>query len=212
MYRILFLLLLVNFSLHAQYNTGYLKYVVQVVPLDTTQGNMNAARLLRKSKIEISFAEEMYRIDSQMGEISNNSIIYNYPKKEVLTLTSNGTNFLAQLLSTDDAKTREHADTDVQVTEYRDSTRKIIGFECFYVEFVENGASTAYWCTEEIEFKFRGKSIVHSSIPGFPLWFRKEENGFQLTYIAANFTKEIDAEIFSTDIPEGYTDVAPAGN
>ena len=47
---------------------------------------------------------------------------------------------------------------------------------------------------------------MNPSIPGFPLWFQLEVKGFQMTYTAVNFIEEIDQNVFSTEIPEGYSE------
>ena len=170
--------------------------------------------MLRNSKIEISFSKDKYRIDTHMGDISQSSIIYNHPLDEILALSSNSTNLLAQKFSIDDAKFKQPVAGNAQVTEYRDSTKKILGFDCYYVELIDAGSFSSYWCTEQIDFEFHGQSIVNPSIPGFPMWIRREENGFEFTYIASNFVDHVsnEAVVFSTTIPDGYKDLTPSAH
>lgn len=206
MHRLLIIFIVLNFNATAQINEGYLKFAIQILPIDTTQANLNAARMLWKSRMEISFAGDMYRIDSHIGDITDNTYIYNYSKGEILTLTSNKSSKFAHKKQINTEGTIARNDEGGEVIEYRDSTKQILGFKCYYVEVLNNGNSIPYWCTDEIDINFRGKSIMNPSIPGFPLWFQLEVKGFQMTYTAVNFIEEIDQNVFSTEIPEGYSE------
>ena len=206
MHKILFLFIILNFSATAQIKEGYLKYAIQLSPIDSTQANLNAARLLWKSRMEIYFANDMYRIDSHLGEITHNTYVYNYSLGAILTLVSNKASKVGSKKIINNEGNIVHSKEPGEVVVYRDSTKQILGFKCYYVEQINEGKTIPYWCTDEIDINFRGQSLMNPAIPGFPLWFQVENKGFEMTYTVVNFKREIDPEVFSTEIPEGYTE------
>lgn len=209
MNKILFLFIILNFNATAQLKEGYLKYAIQLAPIDSTQANLNAARMLWKSRMEIYFAEDMYRIDSHLGDITHNTYVYNYSVGAILTLVSNKASKVGKRKEINTEGDIVRNDKPGKVIEYRDSTKQILGFNCYYVEQTIEGKTIPYWCTDEIDIDFRGQSLMNPAIPGFPLWFQVENKGFEMTYSIVNFKREIDPEVFSTEIPEGYSTESP---
>lgn len=198
----------------SQIGDGYLKYHVDLIVVDTSQEIMNAARMLRNSQLEVFFGKDKYRIDSQMGTLFTTSMIHDGKKNRTLMLSSNAKGKYAQEFSQKELKDTSSVEITATVIENRDSTRKILGFKCYYVEMTQNGKVSRYWCTDEINFKFKGASFVDENLPGFPLQIRKEENGLEFTYTASNFQKtfSVTKETFSTDPPAGYTVISPKKN
>ena len=191
----------------AQHKDGYLKYHVDVVVADTTQETMQASRMLRNSKVEIYVRKNKYRIDTKMGTLFQNSMRHDEKKEETLILTTSEQGKFAQKYVNQKLRGSSTKNENIVVNEYRDSTRKILGFKCFYVQLISNGNTSNYWCSEEIDFIFEGDSFVDPSLPAFPLMIQKYQGGFQFTYTASNFRKKIDSpkEVFTTEVPDGYT-------
>jgi hypothetical protein len=208
MFKLLFLALTLiglNESF-AQQKSGYIKYSIDVIVLDTTPENLNVGRLLRDSKIELFVTENNYRVESYTGPFGSSSMICDYSKGQILTLSTNTMGKYARITTIKDAlKKPEKIVTNTVVN--RDRQRKILGFNCYYVELTENGSTGKFWCTDEIDFRLQGQSFMSESLPGYPLSIQKEDSGFQFTYTASNFIDRIDnPEItFSLEIPEGYT-------
>jgi len=208
MFKLLFLALTLiglNESF-AQQKSGYIKYSIDVIVLDTTPENLNVGRLLRDSKIELFVTENNYRVESYTGPFGSSSMICDYSKGQILTLSTNTMGKYARITTIKDAlKKPEKIVTNTVVN--RDRQRKILGFNCYYVELTENGSTGKFWCTDEIDFRLQGQSFMSESLQGYPLSIQKEDSGFQFTYTASNFIDRIDnPEItFSLEIPEGYT-------
>ena len=190
----------------AQQKSGYIKYTIEVMVIDTTPENLNVGRLLRGSKIELFVTENNYRIESYTGPFGSSSMICDYSKDQILTLSTNTRGKYASIISIKDA-IKKPAQIVTNTVVNRDQQRKILGFNCYYVELTENGSTGKFWCTDEIDFRLQGQSFMSESLPGFPLSIQKEDSGFQFTYTASNFTERIDnpEKTFSLEIPEGYT-------
>ena len=208
MFKLLFLALTLiglNESF-AQQKSGYIKYSIDVIVLDTTPENLNVGRLLRDSKIELFVTENNYRVESYTGPFGSSSMICDYSKGQILTLSTNTMGKYARITTIKDALKKPGKIVTNTVVN-RDRQRKILGFNCYYVELTENGSTGKFWCTDEIDFRLQGQSFMSESLPGYPLSIQKEDSGFQFTYTASNFIDRIDnPEInFSLEIPEGYT-------
>lgn len=207
------ILVLILFSSNSfgQTNEGYVKYRIKIAAIDSTPELLKSISLLKDSEMEIYFSPGFARTDNKMGELYSISAIFDEENSQMLSLTKNMAGKYAQKLDTDSlGLSIAMAGDETEVTEYPDSTKKILGFQCSYVESFAYGVKTSYWVTNELSCTINGKSIIDPKIPGFPLWFSKIEQGVKMTYIAVNYREVISNKetIFSTEIPEDYTDVS----
>lgn len=208
---ILIYFILIGFGqVTAQDSEGYVKYTIKVEVVDSTPELLQSVRLLRDSKMEIYFKPKRYRMHIKMGELYTITAIYNQDKAEILSLTTNMAGKFAQRVPSDSAALSIGGPLNgAETAVFRDSTKKIIGFDCYYVEAYNEGVTVSYWCTDQISPTVDGKSIIDPSITGFPLWFSKVDQGIRMTYIASNYRDEIEnpGRMFSLDIPEGFQEV-----
>lgn len=206
---VLFLLLSagISFPSNGQHNSGYLKYHVDIEVIDSTQETLRAARVLRDSKIEMYFNENKYRLNTKMGTLYTSSVVHDGVKEETIVLSVNRRGKFAQVFSKDDVRRKDLDSNATIVVEKKDSTRKILGFDCYYVELIRNADTSYYWCSEAITFQFEGNDITDKDLPDFPLSIRKKAQGYQFTYTASNFkvAEDFGDSVFSTDVPKGFT-------
>lgn len=204
--RVLLLFLIITSNSIAQ-TEGYIKYTIFVEAQDTSAEMINGAMLLRDSKMEIYYTKDHYRVDYKAGALYVMNTIYNKDQAQIITLTTNHYGKFGQIKDISETeKLNDLVDTNTVINTYRDSTKKILGFNCYYVEILENGTVTKYWVTDEINSKVGSQSIVNPMLSGFPLWFSKKANGIKMTYTASNFRDELtnSESIFITNLPEGY--------
>ncbi len=204
------IVILCTSQVFAQNNEGYVKYTIKVEVVDSTPELLQSVRLLHDSKMEIYFKPKRYRMHIKMGELYTITAIYNQDKAEILSLTSNMAGKFAQRVPSDSAALSIGGPLNgAETAIFRDSTRKILGFDCYYVEAYSDGLTVSYWCTDQISSNVDGQSIIDPSISGFPLWFSKVDKGVRMTYIASNYRNEIDnpGRMFSLEVPEGYQEV-----
>lgn len=206
---VLFFILFAGISLKSkgQHTSGYLKYHVDIEVIDTTQETLRASRMLRDSKIEMYFNVNKYRLNTKMGTLYTSSVVHDGVKEETIVLSVNRRGKFAQLFTKDDVRKKDIDTTTTIVVERRDSTRKIVGFDCFYVQLIRNADTSHYWCSEAITFQFDGNDITDKDLPAFPLSIRKIAQGFEFTYTVSNFkiAEDFGDTIFSTDVPKGFS-------
>jgi|GEM_PF-2243467 len=205
---LLFICIITSYAGFGQSKEGYIRYTADVIPLDSTEENIQAAQYFRKSKIEIYYSQNCCRVDYQTGEISKTSTIGDRSKNTYLFLANNGKTKVAQKIILDSLPETPKS-TNSKISIRKDTLKEILGFNCYFVSLNENGKISTYWCTDELKINFQGKSIVDEQIPGFPLMIRKEEMGFIFIYTVSNYRDFIeDHSVFSTEIPEGYLDAS----
>ena len=97
-------------------------------------------------------------------------------------------------------------DTNVKIEKFEEY-KKILGYNCQKINYINDGKAVIYWITEEIVLsKDLGQDIVNKDLPGFPLEFSASDGQVIFHYKASNVQVEIPNEdaIFSVGVPEGF--------
>lgn len=193
--------------LSAQLKEGYIQFHIDVNAIDTSSEARQSASMLKNSKMEVYFAKDLSRVDFTLGELSKTSVRINRKINKGISITESIMGKYANVSTADGLAGESTAmnDSNVTVTAFNEF-KTILGFKCQKYVLMNNGASTYYWCTDEISVEEVGQVVVNSNLPGFPMAFTSIENGLRMHFQASNFKETIpDKEtVFSTDPPEGY--------
>lgn len=86
-------------------------------------------------------------------------------------------------------------------------TKTIIGFNCTKISTKgEDGAEATLWVTKELIAPLKGQQqFGNIEIEGVPLEFSTINNGMTIHFIATKFDANVDPNVFSMEIPQGYT-------
>ncbi|MFT6280287.1 MAG: GLPGLI family protein [Salibacteraceae bacterium] len=204
----LFLILFftVSFQAFSQVTEGYFQYSIDVKPLDTSIDTRQKVGMLIDSKMEIYFADNLSRVDFQMGSMYTTSVRIDRNIQKAISLsTSMAGNYAAELPM--DALNANAPQLDPNaVLELFDEEKTILGFKCKKAVLTQDGNSTIYWVTDEIDIAIQNYSILNPNVPGFPLEFSSTSEGMSMNFKASNHKLNLKdkKEIFSTVIPEEY--------
>lgn len=202
-----FFFFLTGFTSYTQDKSGYIRFATAVIPIDSSASNIQAASMFRNSKIELYFSETAYKVEINSGNFGKTINIADYTKDSLLFLASNNKLNIAKKTVIGNPIKSEVTAFDIYVN--RDSIRTILGFKCYHVTLIENGETSYYWCTDDLDISLQGQPIFSEKLPGFPLEINQSKMGFQFTYTASNYVDFISnpSKVFSLEIPEGYIEV-----
>lgn len=204
----LFLFIIFTSSSHAfsQVKEGYFQYSIEVQTTDTSLAQRQEADMLVGAKMELYFANNLSRIDYQMGSMYNMSVRVDRNLQRVISLsTSNAGKFGAVLpMYAFNANTPKFDSS--AILEQFNEEKIILGFNCKKYVLTLSGEVTTYWCTDEIDIAAQDFPILSPNVPGFPLEFSSKQDGMLRSFKASNykFSLEDKKAIFSTVIPEEY--------
>jgi hypothetical protein len=204
---ILLLACIIPYFISAQINEGYIQFHIDVNAVDTSTQAKQSASMLRNSKMEIYFANDLSRIDFQLGELSKTSVRINRKTNKGISISESVMGKFANVGTAENlaGETVATNDSNVIITPFNEF-KTILGFKCQKYVMENNGLITTYWCTQEINLDNVGQVVVNSNLPGFPLAFTSIEKGLRMHFQASNFKEVISnkEEVFSTSPPEGY--------
>lgn len=186
---------------------GYLQYHINVEAADTSAETRQNVMMLKNSKMEIYFAEDLSRIDFTMGKVGATSVVLNKKNHIALTTTKSPMgNFATQKTVEDSDLNSSQQDTNAVIVETKE-TKKILGYDCRKIFLKSNGKISTYWITDQIDVNETIGEITNRNIPGFPMAFSTQENGMVMEYKLSNIKYELEnkSKVFSTEVPEGYT-------
>lgn len=200
--------MLIPLSLSAQLNEGYIQFHIDVEAVDTSKNARQSAAMMRDSRMEIYFAEDMSRVDFTLGQMSQTSVRINRKENKGVSISNTVMGKFANVGTAEELEGEkvEVSTENIEITPFNEF-KTILGFKCQKYVMDNNGVYTTYWITEEVEIEGMGQNIVNPNLPGFPLAFTSINNGIRMHFQASNY-KEIltnKADIFSTEVPEGYT-------
>jgi|TARA_B110000879_G_scaffold72176_1_gene100831 hypothetical protein len=195
-----------SFQAFSQVTEGYFQYSIDLKPLDTSTETLQKVDMLIGSKMEIYFANNLSRVDFQMGSMYNTSIRVDRNNQKAISLsTSKAGKFGAELPMDELNANVPKLDPNAVIETFNDE-KTILGFKCKKVILTQNGAKTTYWVTNEIDIAVQDFSVLNPNVPGFPLEFSSTSKGMSMRFTASNHKLSLKntLETFSTSIPEDY--------
>ena len=101
----------------------------------------------------------------------------------------------------------DQSESDSSTVEVTDETKTIAGYDCKKVIVTQaSGDELIMWVTEDIKPENNQNKYGSKKVSGFPLQIESEQNMMEMKFTATSVEKKADKKLFSTDIPEGYTE------
>ncbi len=201
------IVLIVTASAFGQLNEGYIQFDIDVQAVDTSKNAHQSAAMMRNSKMEIFFAQDLSRVDFTLGQISQTSVRIDRKNNKGVSLSNNVMGKYANTGTADDlaGEKVEVSTENVKITPF-DEYKTVLGFKCQKHVMDNNGVYTTYWITDQITIEGMSTQIVNPNLPGFPLAFTSINNGLRMHFQASNYKSELSDKsiIFSTEVPEDY--------
>ncbi len=201
------IILFVTASAFGQLNEGYIQFDIDVQAVDTSKNAHQSAAMMRNSKMEIFFAQDLSRVDFTLGQISQTSVRIDRKNNKGVSLSNNVMGKYANIGTADDlaGEKVEVSTENVKITPF-DEYKTVLGFKCQKHVMDNNGVYTTYWITDQITIEGMSTQLVNPNLPGFPLAFTSINNGLRMHFQASNYKSELSdkAIIFSTEVPEDY--------
>ncbi len=197
----------------AQIDEGHIKFNMDVSASDP-QMEM-AVGMMQGSTVDVFFSGESIHSEVNMGAIMKVQTIVLGESGEALILMSGMMGNTAVPTTTEAmAKENDAVETPELDIELVNETKEILGYVCKKAIITdEDGNETITWYSEELNVNTKGQSYHMEQIPGFPLEFTQSANGMSMAFTAAEIETKIDKkkkkELFSVEIPEGYTEMTP---
>ena len=181
--------------------TGHLQYEMEFSS-DNPDMAM-ALPMMAGSKMDLYFMPEKSRLEMVMGRFMKmNSTVDVNTQKGMLLMEVMG-NKTATEINLSNAIAENTTEPKTTVT---NETKTIIGFNCTKIIVQgEDGSEATLWVTKELMAALKGqKQFGNTEIEGVPLEFYTLTNGMTIHFTATNFDGNVNANIFSMEIPEGY--------
>ncbi len=201
-------------GLFAQKTEGHITYSVSMSSDDPQMAQQTA--MMEGSTFDLYFTDKVTRSEMKMGSLMTVATIVEPGNDQLLTLMSGmiGQKAIKTTLTEIDAM-KDEEDTDMQdydVFLVEGESKKIAGYNCKKAIVTdEDGNETIFWYTEDLAANPRGQSYLNSKINGVPLEFEINQKGFKMSFVATNVETSIpkakQKELFSMEIPEGYTEM-----
>jgi type II secretory pathway component PulC len=197
--------LFISITSFAQLKEAYFQYNIELEAVDSSVQAKQTVAMLRNSKMELYFAPNKTRMDFKMGGISMTSVIMDRDKDVVLSLNESFAGKKAMLGKPNDPS--EVKNSNAKTTTFTDQ-KTILGYKCTKFVVEENGVTTVYWITKDIQIDSKDQAILNTNLPGFPVAFSKVEDGVKMSFQLTNIKEKLDnpiESIFFTDVPAGFT-------
>lgn len=184
-------------------HTGHLQY-----KMEFSSDNPDMAMtlpMMAGSKMDLYFMPEKSKIEMIMGTFMKLNTTVDLKKQKGLMLMEIMGNKTATELDISNANNPENtSNPKIIVT---NETKTIIGFNCAKIIAQDgDGSEVTLWVTKELQATLNGqKQFGNTKIEGVPLEFSTLNNGMTIHFIATKFDAHVDANIFSLQIPQGYT-------
>lgn len=205
-----FALLLVSFTMnYAQITEGHVKYKIEV---STENPDMEmVVGMMQGSTLDIYFKEKMTRAEMKMGSMMNITTISDEKSGEILMLMSGMIGKKAISTSTEELQGETQAEKPTYEVELVDETKEIAGYTCKKAILTdEDGNENVFWYTEEIEVSKKGQNYLNENVPGYPMQYEINNNGFVMGMTVTEIKEELskaELKLFNMDIPDGYTEM-----
>ena len=197
----------------AQLNEGHIKFEIEV---SATNPEMEmAVGMMQGSTMNLFFADQDLHSELNMGAMMTVSTIVLGKSGDVIILMSGmmGKKAIPTTLE-EIIKTTESKEISPMDVELLDETKDIAGYSCKKAVLTnEDGDEMVTWYTTDITINTQGQSYHNAEIPGFPLQFTQDANGLIMTITAVEIEESISKkkkkELFSSKVPDGYTEMSP---
>lgn len=205
-----FALLLGSFTMnYAQITEGHVKYKIEV---STENPDMEmVVGMMQGSTLDIYFKEKMTRAEMKMGSMMNMTTISDEKSGEILMLMSGMIGKKAISTSTEELQGETEVEKPTYEVELVDETKEIAGYSCKKAILRdEDGNENIFWYTEEIEVSKKGQSYLNENVPGYPMQYEINNNGFVMGMTVTEIKEELskaELKLFNMDIPDGYTEM-----
>ena len=205
-----FALLLGSFTMnYAQITEGHVKYKIEV---STENPDMEmVVGMMQGSTLDIYFKEKMTRAEMKMGSMMNITTISDEKSGEILMLMSGMIGKKAISTSTEELQGETEVEKPTYEVELVDETKEIAGYTCKKAILTdEDGNENIFWYTEEIEVSKKGQSYLNENVPGYPMQYEINNNGFVMGMTVTEIKEELskaELKLFNMDIPDGYAEM-----
>lgn len=190
-------------TISAQTTEGQISY-----KLDFSSDNPEMAMalpMMQGSTMELYFAKDKSAANVTMGSMMTmKSVVDVKSDKGIILVDAMGQKIATKIESIKNSKNKAEKAPTPQATS---ETKKIIGFNCTkYIakDTSGNGEDFVFWVTKELKTSLVGQEQFNSNIDGVPLEFSTMQQGMKVHFIATDFKKTVDANVFKIDVPEGY--------
>lgn len=189
-------------SLSAQITEGQLSYKMEFSSDDPQMAA--ALPMMEGSTMLLQFMKDKSAADVTMGSFMKmNSIVDLKQDKGVILMDMMG----QKIANNIESISKKKGDVDklgkpVMTTE----TKKILGFNCkkYIVKGSGDEGDTILWITTDIKTSLMGQEQFSNGVDGVPLEFSTMQKGMKVRFEATKFDKNVNKDIFSLAIPEGY--------
>lgn len=203
MKQLLTLLLIVVLSAMAKaQTTGHLQYEMEFSS-DNPDMAM-ALPMMAGSTMDLYFMPEKSKLEMVMGTFMKMNTTVDVKTQKGLMLMEVMGNKSATEINLSNANAENATEPKIVVT---NETKTIIGYNCTKIIVQgEDGSEATLWVTKELMAALKGqKQFGNTEIEGVPLEFNAINNGMTVHFTATKFDGNVDANIFSMEVPQGYT-------
>jgi GLPGLI family protein len=167
--------------------------------------------MMQGSTLDIYFKEKMTRAEMKMGSMMNITTISDEKSGEILMLMSGMIGKKAISTSTEELQGETEVEKPTYEVELVDETKEIAGYSCKKAILTdEDGNENIFWYTEEIEVSKKGQSYLNENVPGYPMQYEINNNGFVMGMTVTEIKEELskaELKLFNMDIPDGYAEM-----
>lgn len=192
-----------------QVKEGHFTYTIEMSS-DNPDMQM-AIGMMQGSTMDLYMMPEKSRVEVKMGALMTMTTIVDSKQEKMLLLMGGmmGNNAIPSTF--DDLKANDSLKSDIKV-ELVNETKKVAGYDCKKALVSdEEGNSTVFWYTEEIQVEKEGHMYLNKEVPGFPMEYDINQNGMimkmTVTKVETKLDKTAKKTLFSLDIPEGYKEM-----
>lgn len=203
MKQLLTLLLIVVLTAMAKaQTTGHLQYEMEFSS-DNPDMAM-ALPMMAGSTMDLYFMPEKSKLEMVMGTFMKMNTTVDVKTQKGLMLMEVMGNKSATEINLSNANAENATEPKIVVT---NETKTIIGYNCTKIIVQgEDGSEATLWVTKELMAALKGqKQFGNTEIEGVPLEFNAINNGMTVHFTATKFDGNVDANIFSMEVPQGYT-------
>jgi len=160
------------------------------------------------SLLEIFFSDGKTRTNFFMGEMMTTMTTNIKGQDTSLVLIDGMMGKIAMKVTDADIDDERRMAQEKREIELVDESKKVMGYTCKKAIITEaGGEESVVWYTDEILPSHREGDYLHKEIPGLPLEMYSTRGKMEFKMEAFEFKGKLkkEAEIFSLEIPAGYT-------
>jgi len=160
---------------------------------------------ISEAKLNISFFKHKTRTEYDFSLLSTIVILDGKTNEGLVLMDIMGEKYAIKLTG---EQADEYDDPGFEYDiKYSDETKTILGYECKKaIATLKSGEELTIFFTPKLLPSSMDYLASFDQIKGLPLEFEMVLEGIFISFTATDITKEIDKELFSLEIPEGYTE------